>query len=328
MKIGVTGGTGFVGGALIRRLLAANFTVLVLARPSQKADDLEASGARVVRGDLRDRDAVARLVVGSEVVYHCAAKVDSAGTQADFIEANVSGTETILRACLAQHVRRVVYMSSIAVYGLIKPGESIDENTPYDDQPQRRDHYAQSKILADRFATEFSRNTGLPITVLRPGIVFGAGRPLPVALLGFKAGTVNVIFGDRSHRIPLNYVENLVDALQLVANPAYTGSQQFNIIDDEALTLRGYHRARAEVDGSRSLFFPGWPVLFAASLVDVSRRVLPIGSGALSTYQVKRALQDRPYLTSRIRGEVGWAPKVPLKDALQCSLGPAAIKSP
>lgn len=280
----------------------------------------------MIYGDFRDSEAVARLIAGSEVVYHCAAKVNSAGTLAEFVETNVTGTESILRACLAARVRRVVYLSSIAVYGLVKPGQSIDENTPYDEQSRSRDFYAQSKILADRFATEFSRTSGLPLTIVRPGIVYGPGSPLPVALMGFRAGRLNVVFGDRSNRFPLNYLENLVDALELLSNPGHAGSQQYNIVDNEALTLDSYHRARTEVGGTRPLFLPGWPVLAAASVLDVLRHALPVGSGPFSNHQVMRALQNRVYVTRRVREELGWTPRVSLKDALRESLNRAPIR--
>jgi nucleoside-diphosphate-sugar epimerase len=324
MRIGVTGATGFVGGALARRLLDEQADIQVLARPSRNTDDLKARGARVIRGDLTDEKAVAQLAKGADLVYHCAAKVDSPGTKAEFINTNVNGTERVLRACLEAGVRRVVYLSSIAVYGLVKSGEHIDETMSYDDQAQQRDYYAQSKIMADQFAASFSRSSQLPLTILRPGIVYGPGRLLPIGLLGFRAGRVNIVFGNPSHRFPLNYLENLVDAMQLVASSSQAGLQQFNFVDDDDLTLATYHRIKTEVDATSPRFFPGWPVLSAASIVGASRRLLSIEGTALSTYQVKRALQDRLYVSLRIREDLGWTPRVSLPDALRASLAPPA----
>ncbi|HXJ17123.1 MAG TPA: NAD(P)H-binding protein, partial [Candidatus Polarisedimenticolia bacterium] len=87
----MTGGTGFIGGALVRRLLADGAQVRVLARPSQRADELEAMGAEVVRGNLEDREAIERAVEGAEVVYHTAAKVEGSGDRNEYIETNLSG---------------------------------------------------------------------------------------------------------------------------------------------------------------------------------------------------------------------------------------------
>jgi nucleoside-diphosphate-sugar epimerase len=320
MRVGVTGGTGLIGRALVRRLLAENVEVRLLARPGAQISDLVSRGVRVISGDLRDEVAIAQVVARADSVFHLAAKMDSSGPKSAFLEANVLGTESVLKASLAAKVGRVVYASSVAVYGLAKPGETIDESTALDDQPERRDFYAQSKILADQLASSFSRKTSLPVTILRPGIVYGSGRALPIGLLGFRAGRANIVFGSCADRIPLIYVENLVDAIQLAEQAKGDSLQEFNMVDDEDLTLGSYHRIRNEVDGTATHFLPGGPVRFAATVVDAFGRLLPAGAGVLSSHQVKRALQDRRYATRRIRETLGWKPRVPLRDALRETL--------
>jgi nucleoside-diphosphate-sugar epimerase len=317
MRVCVTGGTGFLGAALVRDLLARKVPVRVLARPSQRADLLETQGAEVVRGSLADADYIARAVQGVDIVYHLAAKVDTPGGKADYLETNVRGTESILTACLGRGVRRVVYVSSLAVYGLAPDGQRIDENTPFDESPHLRDFYAESKIVADRLVVEFGRKTALPITVIRPGIIYGPGRPLPVGLLGFTLGKTNFVFGNPNHRIPLNYVENLVDAMQVAAQAGGAQFRQFNVLDDDELTLAKYHEAKTDVDKTATHFSPGWSVLLAGPFAEAILRVLPNGGRVrFSKHQLTRALQDRWYDTHRIREETGWAPKVSLRDAL------------
>ena len=189
MRACVTGGTGFIGRALLRRLLADSAQVRALARPSRRADELEAWGAEVIRGDLSDPAAVERAVADAEVVYHAAAKLNPPGARAEFFEANVRGTERVLQACLQAGVGRVVYLSSLAVYGPVREGERIDEDTPFDDVPEQRDLYAQSKIAADELAVSFAGKNGLPVAILRPGLVYGPGRPLPAGLPPRAAST-------------------------------------------------------------------------------------------------------------------------------------------
>jgi len=318
MTVCVTGGTGFVGGALVRRLLADRVPVRVLARPSARADELEARGAEVVRGSLADSEAVKRAVVGTESVYHVAAMVEAPGDTADFVDANLGGTERVFAECLTAHVPQVVYTSSIAVYGPTREGEVITEDTPYDAALERRDSYAQSKILADKFAAEFSRKNGLPLVILRPGIVFGPGKALPIGLLGFRVGNTNVVFGKASHRFPLNYVENLVDALLLAGQSKQPGLRHYIVLDDDDLTLEWYHAARAEVDGSKAIFLLGWPVQAVGAIAEPVMRLLHVGQGVgFTKHQLRRSLQDRHYDTSRIRRELGWAPRVSLGDALR-----------
>ncbi len=318
MRVCVTGGTGFLGAALVKDLLAKGVSVRVLARPSRRADALESQGAQVIRGEVGDRDCIARAVEGAEVVYHLAAKVDTPGSKADFLQTNVAGTERVLTASLQQGVGRVVYASSLAVYGPVASGVRIDENTPCDESPQLRDFYAESKIAADQLAASFARETGLPITIVRPGIVYGLGRPLPVALLGFTLGKTNFVFGKSNHHIPLNYIENLVDALQAAGRSGGAQLQQFNVVDDDELTLAKYHEAKTAVDKTVTHFFPGWPVRLAGPFAEVAVRALPLGGSVrFSGHQLNRALQDRWHDTQHIRKATEWSPKVPLDEALR-----------
>jgi nucleoside-diphosphate-sugar epimerase len=323
-QVCVTGATGFLGGALTRRLLSQDASVSALARPSQRADRLEQSGARVVRGDLQQPAAIAEAVAGAEVVYHAAAMVEAPGDLGDFLDSNRGGTERVFQAALQNGVRHIVYVSSIAVYGLVREGEVIDESTPFDPHPELRDSYAQSKIQADGFAVDFARENSaaarrLSVTIVRPGVIYGPGKPLPFGLLGFRAGKTSVIFGDRKNCVPLNYIENLVDAMQCAAkasNPV--ALRQYIVLDDEALTLEQYHQARKEVQGTSALFFSGAPVLATARFAEAVH-IVSAESG-FSVLQVERALQNRRYSTARIRQELGWSPRVPLREALRRSL--------
>jgi nucleoside-diphosphate-sugar epimerase len=320
LKVCVTGGTGFVGGALVRRLLDEKISVRVLARPSSRADELERRGAEMIRGHLDDPDSVKSVVSGTDCVYHVAAMVEAAGDTADFIDANLGGTMRVFNACLESGVRQVVYTSSIAVYGPVDEGTVIDENTPYDSAPERRDSYSRSKILADEFAVGFAQKNTLPLAILRPGIVFGPGKALPIGLLGFRVGKSNIIFADRKNRFPLNYIENLVDVILLAGNRSEFGLRHYIVLDDDDLTLAQYYAVRAALDGTRAIFLPGGPVLAAAALAEPAMRLLHLGSGSgFTLHQARRSLQDRHYDTRRIRRELGWAPRIPLCEALRRS---------
>ena len=322
----VTGATGFLGSAVLRRLVAQGVPARALVRPSERANQLERCGAEVIRGDLQDTSAITRAVAGAEIVYHVAAMVEAPGDLACFLDANRGGTERVFQAALQQDVRHIIYTSSIAVYGLARDGEIIDENTPYDERPELRDAYSQSKIQADAFAVSFAqritdqvaRGQKLSVTILRPGVIYGPGKALPFGLLGFQAGKTSVIFGKRDNRIPLNYIENLVDAMQLAATHHHEALRQYIVLDDDALTLEQYHQARKEVQGTHALFLSSAPVLAAARFAQATCIVPP--NADFSARQVRRALQNRHYSTQRIRQELGWQPRVPLREALRLSL--------
>ncbi len=324
MRVCVTGATGFLGGALTRRLLAEGAQVRALARPSSKSEQLGTAGAQVVRGDLSDPVAINLAVEDAEILYHVAAMVEAPGDLADFLDANRGGTERVFQAALAHGVRRIIYSSSIAVYGLAAENQIIDESTPYDEQPALRDSYSQSKIQADAFAVRFARDNAakISVTILRPGVIYGPGKRLPFGLLGFSAGKTNVVFANPENRYPLNYIENLVDAIQLAAAaPLAPTPREYIVLDDDDLTLAQYHQTRKEVQGTRALFFSGAPVLSVAKFAEAIRIVKP-GSGDFTVRQVSRALQNRHYSSQHIRRELGWSPRVPLREALRASLAP------
>ena len=319
MRVTVTGGTGFLGGYLVRDLLAKGVSVRVLARPSARAEALRARGVEIIPGDLADADSVARAVLGADVVYHLAAKVGS-GAYKDYFEVNVGGTERVLAACTTHGVGQLVYASSLAVYGPVKEGERIDESTAFDNKPELRDPYAQSKIAADRLVSSFAQRTGLPTVILREGIIFGPGRPLPLGMFAFGLGNTNIVFGRPKHRFPLNYVGNIIDAMQAAAS-AGAGFRQYNLLDDDDITLGRYHEVKSAIDGTATRFYPGWPLFLASPFAEALRGTIPMGDTRLSAHQLRRALQDRWYDTGLIRKETGWRPRVPLAEAVKRTLG-------
>jgi 2-alkyl-3-oxoalkanoate reductase len=319
MRVCVTGGTGFLGSYLVRDLLSKGTHVCVLARPSPRAGRLAVANVEIVHGDLRDPDSIARAVKDADIIYHLAAKVGSAPRN-DYFETNVGGTENLLTACAQNGVGQLVYASSLAVYGPIRDGQSIDENTPFDDKPQLRDPYSESKIAADRLVSSFARKTGLPTVILREGIIFGPGRRLPTGIFAFRLGNVDVVFGEPANHLPLNYVENLIDAMQAAAASSASGLREFNVLDDDDLTLGQYNRLKRAADGSTTYFASGWPLYVASPFAEALRGIIPMGDTRLSRHQLQRSLQDRRYDTSRIRRETGWKPRVSLADGIQRTL--------
>lgn len=318
MQVCVTGGTGFLGAPLVRDLLAKGAAVRVLARPSPRSERLAKSGVEIVHGDLNDAASIAAAVRNCDVVYHLAAKLDTGSLQ-QYTEANIGGTGRILTACAENGVGQFVYASSLAVYGPVTEGERIDEYTPFDDKAERRDPYTQSKIAADRMVSSFSRKQGLPAVIIRPGLVYGPGRPLPLGIFAFRVGSTNVVFGAARNRIPLNYVDNLVDAMQIAANTG-DGLREFNVVDDDDVTLAAYHKIKSAADHTTTLYWVGWQLYVASPFAEALRSLIPMGDVRLSPHQLRRSLQDRWYDTRRIRRETGWTPRVPLAEAVERTL--------
>jgi nucleoside-diphosphate-sugar epimerase len=322
----VTGATGLIGSALVRRLVADGNEVTALVRsPVSETSSTSVrgvlAGVRVIAGDVANHAAVAEAVRGAEVVFHLAAKVSDTAPLRDFEGANVEGTRAILEAAAAGSARRIIYLSSIAVYGRVsEAAPMIDEATPLDPAPEKRDAYSRTKIAAEQAAVAIAQRLQLPLTILRPGIVYGAGRVPPASLVGFGVGRMHVAFAQPEWHFPLVYVENLVDAIVAAANVRGAAMDDYNIVDDDALTLAKYHEVRNAVEHSRTIFLSPNPVLAAAAVFGpVARAITPAASG-FSSYQLGRSLQDRIYDTKKIRAALNWAPRVSLSEALAASL--------
>ncbi|MBN2470270.1 MAG: NAD-dependent epimerase/dehydratase family protein, partial [Anaerolineae bacterium] len=165
----VTGATGFLGGTLAARLLADGVRVRALVRSEQRGRDLGARGVQLILGDLTDPQALQRAVEGCTVVFSVGAALH--GTAAEQYTVNVTGVEQLVEAAHRAGVRRVVHVSSIAVYGVERPGV-LSEAMPA--QPGS-DYYGQSKALGERRLFERAAALGLEAVVVRPGMIYGPG---------------------------------------------------------------------------------------------------------------------------------------------------------
>lgn len=308
MRACVTGAADFIGRALVRRLLRGDVSVRALVEPSEHAGKLENMAVELTSTNLADRDSVGEVLDSADILYHTA-------------ETNLDATQKIFEACIRRGVPHVVYLSSIAIYGLAQKGEPIDENTPYDPHFNERDHQTRAKIEAEQYAAAIGYKTKLAVTILRPGVVYGPGKPLPVGPLGYRAAIRNtsVVFGRRKQHFPLTYVENLADAMAMVS--AGQGLRKFIVIDDEDLTLGQYHMVREEVEGTPTLFLPGLALLIPTIGFEIAMWLPPLGFGAGNKWRrIQLQLQDRRFDTRRIRDETGWIPQVSLRDAIRHTL--------
>ena len=152
----ITGASGLLGGYLAERLAADGGKVRALVRPASNTTLLKTLGIELAVGDVTDRSAVAALVRGADVVYHCAAKTDNWGPWREYLAVNVQGTRNVVEACQQHGVGRLVHISSIAVYGHPRPrrGQHIDEDAPLGQRLWLGDRYNRSKIEAERLVRE------------------------------------------------------------------------------------------------------------------------------------------------------------------------------
>lgn len=172
MKAFVTGGTGFVGSALVRALLERGLEVRCLLRDSSPRQNLEGLDVELAIGDLRQRASLERAIRGCDVVYHCAADYRLfARRPQELYASNVDGTDNVLAAAAEAGASKVVYTSTVGALGLKADGSPADETTPVtlDDM---LGHYKRSKFLAERKADEWVKR-GLPVVIVNPSTPVG-----------------------------------------------------------------------------------------------------------------------------------------------------------
>ena len=236
----VTGGAGYLGTALVRRLLELG---LMVRSFDARAPDPIPAGLEHVSGDVRDADALCRAAEGIDTVFHTAAvisllRIYPRRLRDEVMAINLGGTRNAIRACRSQGVRRLVYTSShnIPIDREIVLG---DESLP--DARQFLDLYTETKALAERAVLGADTAGGLRAAALRPAGLWGPG-PESVMVRSFleqlAGGRLAALPGDGTAEIDNTHVENLVDAEILAAQgladaPDRVGGEFYYITDDE-----------------------------------------------------------------------------------------------
>jgi len=178
MNVFVTGCTGFVGGAVVRKLLEASHTIRALVRPGMDTRQLDGLPIERIEGELADADSLLRGMKDCDWVFHVAALYAYWGyTWDDFYKSNVEGTRRVMEAASASHIQRVVYTSSIASLGIPRDGTPGDEETPVTLEDMLSD-YKRSKYLAEEVVREFV-GQGLPVVTVNPAAPVGVADHKP-----------------------------------------------------------------------------------------------------------------------------------------------------
>lgn len=174
MKVFLTGGTGFIGGAIARQLRDLGHDVVALVRSPEKADDLRRIGATLIEGDLSDATTIARAAAGTDAAIHGAAiyRVGVTGGEAKQLrEANVAGTRNALDGLIEAGIPRIVYVSTVGVFGNTK-GATVDESYARDEADGFLSVYDETKYEAHQLALD-RIGAGAPIVIVQPSAVYG-----------------------------------------------------------------------------------------------------------------------------------------------------------
>ncbi|MCG8603378.1 Gfo/Idh/MocA family oxidoreductase [bacterium] len=259
-RVFVTGGSGFLGRAIIERLLADGFQVVALARRSNLPRHLQHPRIELVLGDMRDAADLFQHLARVDYVVHAAATMR--GTWEDFYNTNVQGTRTLLEAVANKPIKRFIYISSASVYrhANLKKNAFFTEDMPYE-ASENATFYARSKIEAEHLVRKYQCDADLPTVILRPGAIYGPGGYVFPATIGLGIGNGKVItIGDARTTLPLSYVENVADVIVRSFHNQQAIGEIFNLTEEQTLSRRQYlRRLKSDVNPKvRVLAFPLW----------------------------------------------------------------------
>jgi nucleoside-diphosphate-sugar epimerase len=312
----VTGATGFLGGALTHRLNNMGWQVTATGRNPKALATLEAQGIKTVRADLADAEAIAAACREQQIVFHCAALAAPWGRATDFYNANVAGTEHVIRGCEQHMVQRLVHVSTPSIYFRLKPRLNVREDAELPSKPANE--YARTKLMAEA-RIDGAAERGLPVVTIRPRAIFGPGDTtiLPRLIARLQRGNFPII-GDGKNIADLSYVENVVDALMLCAtSPSQTLGKKYNISNGQPVVLWDVIRKLADELGfplsKRHISYAVANGL--AGALEIICRILPgQPEPPLTRYTVGIIALSTTLDISAARRELGYQPRISIED--------------
>jgi nucleoside-diphosphate-sugar epimerase len=307
MRWAISGGAGFLGLHLARRLLADGHAVRTLDLAPLDEPELERR-VEELRGDVRDPRDAAMLVAGADVLVHAAAALPIQASREAIRSVNVGGTATVLAAAREAGVRRVVLVSSTSVYGVPKV-HPIHEHDPL----VGVGWYGESKIEAEEVTRDFGRR-GLDFAIVRPKTFIGPERLGVFEILfdWIRDGRRIYMLGDGSNRYQLLAVEDLVDAIVLAAERPEAGGETLNVGAKEFGTVRSDLQALIDHAGSTSRLTP-----VPARPAEIALRGLELlRVSPLAEWHYKTAHRDSFVSIEKAEQLLGWSPRWSNAEAL------------
>jgi nucleoside-diphosphate-sugar epimerase len=327
MKILVTGAGGFLGTAVVERLLELGYTdVRCNLRRKTYIPKLEGLSERFPQarlehsiGNLKSKVEASRAVKDVQLIFHLAAGLK--GDAADLFLDSVVASRNLLEAIADMKRMRVVLVSSFAVYGVANLGRGsiVNEQTLLESHPEWRDGYAHSKLRQEQLFWEYQRRRCFELVVLRPGVIYGPGGGHFSSRVGLMIGGSLLHLGG-NNLLPLSYVRNCADAIVTAGTREQSAGQIYNVHDDDLPTCSRYLRAyKKSVRNIRSISLPYFALRVLSKGLEryskYSKGQLP---PVFTPYKVASLWAGNRFDNSKLRS-IGWKQLVPTAEGLRRS---------
>jgi nucleoside-diphosphate-sugar epimerase len=326
MKILVTGAGGFLGKAIVERLLAhGQLDLRCMLRDPAKGAALQSIAARcpgarleLIYVNLRNAAEVGSAVTGCDIIIHAAAALK--GSPAEMFLDSAVASRNLLEA-IANELRppRVVLVSSFGAMGVpeLRRGAMVDESVPMERHPERRDIYSHSKLRQEQLFWEYRDRYGFDLVVLRPGVIYGPGG-------GHFSNRVGLsLFGrflhlGGSNLLPLTYVDNCAEAIVIAALSSATAGQIYNVVDDDLITSRQYLTLyKKKVKPVRSIPVPYFALMWGSQLVErYSQRSKGQLPAIFTPYKTRAMWAGNQFSNAKLKS-IGWQPLVSTGEGLE-----------
>lgn len=289
----VTGGGGFLGKAIVRRLISRGEKVRTFSRSYYP--ELEKFAVDQVQGDIADKSAVEKACKGVRTVFHTAARAGVWGPYADYFSTNVTGTRNVLRACRKYSVSEMIHSSSPSAVFDGNDVEGADESLPY--PPSYHAHYPRTKAMAEQEVRRAAAS-GLKVIILRPHLIWGPGDNHLVPRILSRAGRLRIV-GEGRKKVDTIYIDNAAHAHILAAD---------RLRENSALSGKVYFISQ---DAPVPLWDMVNAILAAGGLPPIHRRISAgsaffIGAACEGVYKLLR-LQSEPPMTRFLARELATA---------------------
>ncbi|MCL5070908.1 MAG: NAD-dependent epimerase/dehydratase family protein [Actinobacteria bacterium] len=315
IKALVTGGTGFTGSNLVKKLSSLNYQVRVLARPGSKTDLLGQMGVEIVTGDIKDKESVFEAVKGTDIIFHIAAAYRQANLpDSEYWEVNFNGTKNILDAALKYNVKRLIHCSTIGIVSSVKNPPADETVTACPD-----DVYQQSKCAAEFEVLSYAKEKNLPASVIRPCAIYGPQDMRLLKMFKMIAAKKFLFFGNGKALFHMVYIDDLLDAFLLCSQKEEAVGEVFIIGGERYTTLNELSKLIAAefVVPPPKIHIPYLPFEVAAAVVEFIYTKLKIKKEP-PIYRRRMAFykKNRAFSIEKARRILGYNPRFDLKTGI------------